>query len=157
MTKKSQTQSDQEFDASRTVPTPRAKLRKADYEALAAFRSTLRRFLHFTEEGARAAGLTPQQHQLLLAIKGTPKRDWALVNELAQALQVSHHAAVGLVNRCATGGWVRRETDPDDRRQVRVLLTPEGETILEKLSERNRTELHQLQQALQVVDLKEGK
>lgn len=132
--------------------TSRKKLKKADYEALAAFRATLRRFLHFTEEGARAAGLTPQQHQLLLAIKGAPARDWALVMELAEALQISHHAVVGLVDRCARGGWARRETDSDDRRQVRVLLTPEGEAILEKLSAQNRAELQQLRASLQLLE-----
>lgn len=128
-------------------------LSKADYEALAAFRATLRRFLRFSEEGARDAGLTPQQHQLLLAIKGTPGRDWAYVMEIAEALQISHHAAVGLVNRCTHGGWVKREPDPDDRRQVRVHLTEEGEKILAHLSERNRAELLRLRQALQLVEL----
>ena len=137
--------------ATRKRATRGNKLKKSDYEALAAFRATLRRFLRFTEEGARAAGLTPQQHQLLLAIKGTPGRDWALVMELAEALQISHHAAVGLVNRCQQSGWARRETDPADRRQVRVLLTAEGEAILENLSERNRAELQQLQKALAAV------
>ena len=134
-------------------PAPDSALCKADYEALAAFRATLRRFLRFSEEGARAAGLTPQQHQLLLAIKGTPGRDWAYVMELADALQISHHAAVGLVNRCTQGSWVRREPDPDDRRQVRVHLTAEGDQVLEHLSERNRAELQRLRQALQLVEI----
>jgi DNA-binding MarR family transcriptional regulator len=135
--------------------TQRGKLGKADYEALAAFRAKLRLFLHFTEEGARQAGLTPRQHQLLLSVKGSPGCDWAHIGELATALQISHHAAVGLVNRCERGGWARRESDPNDRRQVRVLLTPEGEAILEELSERNRAELQQLRQALQFFDLEE--
>jgi DNA-binding MarR family transcriptional regulator len=135
---------------------PPSALSKADYEALAAFRATLRRFLRFSEEGARAVGLTPQQHQLLLAIKGTPGREWAYVMELADALQISHHAAVGLVNRCTQGDWVRREPDPDDRRQVRVHLTPEGEKLLEHLSERNRVELQRLRQALQLVEIPTG-
>lgn len=143
-------------DTSR-ITASRDALSKADYEALAAFRATLRRFLHFTEEGARAAGLTPQQHQLLLAVKGMPGRDWAHVMELSQALQISHHAAVGLVNRCAQGGWVRREPDPDDRRQVRIFLLPAGEAILEELSERNRAELQQLRQTLQMVDVLNAK
>ena len=133
--------------------TKRSKLKKQDYEALAAFRARLRLFLHFTEAGARAAGLTPQQHQLLLSVKGSAGRDWALIGELATALQISHHGAVGLVNRCERGGWARREANPDDRRQVRVLLTREGEAILEELSERNRAELQQLRQALQFFDL----
>ncbi len=133
----------------------RGKITKQDYEALAAFRARLRLFLHFTEVGARAAGLTPQQHQLLLSVKGSAGRDWASIGELATALQISHHGAVGLVNRCASGGWTIREEDPDDRRQVRVLLTPQGEAILEELSERNRAELRQLRQALQLFDSQE--
>jgi DNA-binding MarR family transcriptional regulator len=128
-------------------------LRKADYEALAHVRSTLRKFLHFSEEAARSHGLTPRQHQLLLAVKGRPKRDWASVSELAEALQVRHHAAVGLVDRCERGGWARRESDPDDRRQVRVLLTMQGEKVLEELSHRHRVELKKLRQALDVLVL----
>lgn len=128
-------------------------LRKADYEALAHVRAALRKFLHFSEEVARAHGLTPRQHQLLLAVKGRPKRDWAFVSELAEALQVRHHAAVGLVDRCERGGWARRESDPDDRRQVRVLLTEQGEKVLEELSHRHRQELKKLRQALDVLVL----
>src|SRR5262245_41677056 len=108
-------------------------LDKRDYERLAAFREALRRFLRFTEAGARAAGVTPQQHQLLLAIRGTPKRDWASVGELAEALQVRHHGAVGLVDRSERAGLVARRRDEADRRQVQVHLTREGERILAAL------------------------
>jgi DNA-binding MarR family transcriptional regulator len=125
-------------------------INKSDYEALAAFRSTLRRFLRFSENNARQAGLTPQQHQLLLAIKGQRDRDWASVSDVANALQISHHAAVGLVNRCEQGALVRRATDPDDRRQVRLTLTARGEELLATLSERNMRELSTLRQALQL-------
>jgi DNA-binding MarR family transcriptional regulator len=123
---------------------------KADYEALATFRAALRRFLRFTEQGAREVGLTPHQHQLLLAIKGQPGREWASITDLATALQVRHHAAVGLVDRCERAALVRRAGDPDDRRQVRVHLTDKGEQILERLSAQNRRELRALQQALQI-------
>src|SRR5437879_10429198 len=102
---------------------PPNEISKADYEALHAFRHALRRFLRFSEQGAREAGLTPQQHQLLLAVKGQPGRDWATVSDLAEALQISHHAAVGLVDRCARAELAQRLPDPDDRRQVRVTLT----------------------------------
>src|SRR5438094_867389 len=129
---------------------PALEISKADYEALAAFRYALRRFLRYTEEGARAAGLTPQQHQLLLAIKGQPDREWSSISGPAEALQVRHHAAVGLVDRCERAALVRRAPDPDDRRQVRVTLTEKGEAILARLSQRNRRELQALQQALQV-------
>src|SRR5262249_27012707 len=126
---------------------------KADYETLAAFRYALRRFLRFTEEGARAAGLTPQQHQLLLAIKGRPGRSWTSIGELAEALQLRHHTAVGLVDRCEESRLIRRVVDPSDRRLVRVLLTPRGERILERLSSRNRRELETLRRALRPASL----
>ena len=131
------------------------ELQKSDYEALAAFRAALRRFLRFSEEGARAAGLTPQQHQLLLAVKGQPGRDWASVSELAAALQIRHHATVGLVDRCARAGLVQREPDSEDRRQVRVSLTAQGEQILARLSALNRRELQALQQALRLPFLRD--
>ncbi len=124
-------------------------LNKADYEALAAFRHTLRRFLHFSEEGARQVGLTPRQHQLLLAIKGQPGKDWASVAELAEALQLTHQGAVMLVDRCARGQWVQRSVDPDDRRQVRVLLTAAGDRALAQVSAANRRELRALRHALE--------
>ncbi len=126
------------------------RITKSDYEALAAFRYALRRFLRFTEEGARAAGLTPQQHQLLLAIKGRPGRSWTSIGELAEALQLRHHTAVGLVDRCEEARLIGRVVDPSDRRQVRVLLTTKGERILERLSSRNRQELETLRRALKL-------
>src|SRR5262249_21454850 len=136
------------------VPRARGgRISKVDYEALAAFRYALRRFLRFTDEGARAAGLTPQQHQLLLAIKGRPGRAWTSVGELAEALQLRHHTAVGLVDRCEESRLIRRVVDPSDRRLVRVLLTPRGEGILERLSSRNRAELDTLRRALRLPRL----
>lgn len=134
---------------------PSRPFEKADYEALAAFRHTLRRFLHHSEEGARQAGITPQQHQLLLAVMGQPGRDWASIRDLAEALQVRHHAAVGLVDRCERAGLVRRTPDPEDGRQVRVTLTERGEEILGRLSQWNRSELATLRQALNLSFLED--
>src|SRR6202044_268812 len=74
---------------------------KADFEMLASFRYELRRFLHFSEGAAREAGLTPGQHQALLAVKGFPGKDRITIGELAERLQVAHHSAVGLVDRLA--------------------------------------------------------
>ena len=128
----------------------RGRIGKLDYEALAAFRYALRRFLRLSEEGARSAGLTPQQHQLLLAVKGHPGREWMSITELAEALQIRHHAAVGLVDRCEDARLVHRTPDPRDRRQVRVFLTAKGERILGRLSTRNRRELDTLRQALRL-------
>lgn len=132
---------------------PREPISKADYEALHAFRHALRRFLHFSEEGARTAGLTPQQHQLMLAVKGQRGRDWATISDLAESLQIRHHAAVGLVDRCERAGLVARSQDPLDRRQVRVSLTEKGEAVLATLSARNLQELRTLRQALRPLPL----
>lgn len=117
---------------------------KANYEALAEFRRTLRRFLRFTETTAREAGVTPQQHQVLLAAMGRPGRDWATVGEIREALQMEHHAAVGLVDRCQAAGLVSREPHEADRRVVRVMPTTEGRRILAEVTRRNLAELRSL-------------
>jgi DNA-binding MarR family transcriptional regulator len=131
---------------------PDDALTKADYETLAEFRYRLRRFLRFTEEGARAEGLTPQQHQILLAVKGQPGRDWANISELAEAMQIRQNAVVGLVDRCEAAELVARTPAPDDRRQVRVTLTEKGAAVLARLSRRNLAELQTLRAALRPGD-----
>jgi DNA-binding MarR family transcriptional regulator len=110
------------------------KVNPSDYRALAEFRYRLRRFLRFSEEAARKAGLEPQQHQLLLAVKGLPKESKGTIGALAERLQIQHHSAVELVDRLAERGLVRRLRDPSDRRQVLVRLRPSGEKILRELS-----------------------
>src|SRR5690242_21295374 len=101
-----------------------APLTKEDFEALAQFRFGIRRYLRFSEETVRRHGLTPQQYQLLLALKGFTGRDWATVGELAERLQLRHHSTVELVNRAQGQNLVQRSHDPDDARVVRVGLTP---------------------------------
>lgn len=120
------------------------KLQKTQYETLAAFRYALRRFLHFSEEAALAVGLTPQQHQALLAIKGFPGRDCVTVGELAERLQLRHHSAVGLIDRMAAEKLVERALSKEDRRQVFIQLTPQGEKKLEKLSALHRQQLKRI-------------
>src|SRR6516165_11082932 len=100
---------------------------------LAAFRYQLRRFLRFSEKAARASGLTPQQHQLLLGVAGYTGRGWATVSELAEFLQERHNAVVGLVVRAVRRGLVRKERAGRDRRFVRVYLTGEGQRTLDEL------------------------
>lgn len=123
-------------------------LTKAEYEALARFRFGIRRYLRFSEEIVRSMGLTPQQYQLLLALKGFPGRDWALIRELADRLQLRHHSMVELVNRAQHQGLVVRATDPDDARAVRVLLTDQGEATLSRLAAQHRDELLRVGDAL---------
>jgi DNA-binding MarR family transcriptional regulator len=123
-------------------------LTKQDFEALARFRFGIRRYLRFSEETVRRHGATPQQYQLLLAIKGFPGRDWAVVRELADRLQLRHHSVVELVNRAQAQGLVHRTTDPDDARAVRVVLTGQGEHLLDRLSALHRDELRRMDSVL---------
>jgi DNA-binding MarR family transcriptional regulator len=119
-------------------------LNDVDYRALAAFRAGLRRFLRFSEEAARGAGLTPQQHQLLVAIRGHPGPHPPTIGELAEALQIRHHSAVGLVDRMEQGGYVRRGASTLDNRRVFVLITPTGEAMLRSLTAAHRLEYRRL-------------
>jgi DNA-binding MarR family transcriptional regulator len=126
-------------------PTP---LTKAEFEALARFRFGIRRYLRFSEETVRRHGVTPQQYQLMLALKGFPGREWAVVRELAERLQLRHHSVVELVDRAQSEGLVRRDADPDDARAVRVLLTARGEQLLGRLSALHRDELRRMDAVL---------
>ena len=112
-----------------------------EYRALAEFRYQIRRFLCFSEEQVRSAGMEPQQHQLLLAIKGLPEDAKATVGELAERLQLKHHSTVELVNRLENLGYVERAAGKHDRRQVMVHLTHAGASILRKLSLAHHQEL----------------
>jgi DNA-binding MarR family transcriptional regulator len=131
-------------------PSP-SDLGKADYEALSEFRYQLRRFLRFSEDAARAEGLTPQQYQLMLHVKGFPDREWATIGELAERMQAQQHGIVALVSRCQEAGLVDRTTDDSDRRVVRITLTPHGEKRLRHLAERHRTELQSLSKVFKVA------
>lgn len=124
---------------------PRNKqLIKSQYETLAAFRYALRQFIHFSEQAAESAGITAQQHQALLAIKGFPGRERVTVGELAERLQLRHHSAVGLVDRLVTESLVARAPSTQDRRQVFVELTHRGEQVLEKLSSTHSKQLKRI-------------
>jgi DNA-binding MarR family transcriptional regulator len=113
----------------------------ADFESLAEMRYQIRRYLRFSEEASRAAGLEPRQYQLMLAIKGLPKNVRPRIGELAERLQIQHHSTVELVNRLAAGGYVQRHRAGDDRREVLLALTPRGEKVLRKLFLHHRSEL----------------
>jgi DNA-binding MarR family transcriptional regulator len=129
-----------------------APLAKQDFEALARFRFGIRRYLRFSEETVRGNGLTPQQYQLLLALKGFPGREWATVGELAERLQLRHHSMGELVNRAQAQDLVARAMDPDDARVVRVVLTEQGEDVLGRLSALHRDELERMSAVLTVPE-----
>lgn len=112
-----------------------------DYQALAELRYQVRLFLRFSEEAARKMGLEPQQHQLMLAIKGLPTGMRPTVGVLAERMQIQHHSAVELANRLASGGLVRRSRASEDRRRVLLGLTPKGERVLRELSVGHKSEL----------------
>jgi DNA-binding MarR family transcriptional regulator len=120
------------------------RLTEADYEDLLTLRTGLRRFLRWSEQQAEAAGLTPAQHQLLLAIRGHADARGPTIGELADYLLLRHHSAVGLVDRADAAGLVERVRDPDDHRVVRLQLTAAGSKRLEALSEVHLEELHRL-------------
>jgi DNA-binding MarR family transcriptional regulator len=118
---------------------------------LAWFRYHLRKFLRFSEKAARQCGVTPQQHQLMLGIAGYTGRRTATVSELAEFLQERHNSVVGLVERAAQRGLVRKEHDTDDRRFVLVSLTQQGEQILARLTELHKEEVKAAREALMKV------
>lgn len=115
---------------------------------LAWFRYNLRKFLRFSEKAARKCGVTPQQHQMMLGIAGYTGRGTATVSELAEFLQERHNSVVGLVERAAQRGLVRKEHDTNDRRFVLVSLTPLGEQILVQLTELHKEEVKAAREAL---------
>ena len=119
-------------------------LTDANYRALGEFRYQIRKFLHFSEQAARNAGLTPRQHQALLAIKGFPNRESITIGELAEQLHIAHHSAVGLVDRSVEQNLIVREQGLEDRRQVYIKLTDHGSEVLEQLSGAHRAEIRRL-------------
>ncbi|HEY6279032.1 MAG TPA: MarR family winged helix-turn-helix transcriptional regulator [Streptosporangiaceae bacterium] len=120
------------------------QLTRGDFENLLAFRTSLRRFLHWSQTQARSAGLTPAQHQLLVAIKGHPGGQPPTVGDLAGYLLLRHHSAVELVDRAAAAGLVVRSPDAEDGRVTRVGLTPDGESRLALLASAHLDELREL-------------
>jgi H+/Cl- antiporter ClcA/uncharacterized protein YeaO (DUF488 family)/DNA-binding MarR family transcriptional regulator len=126
------------------------------YARLLALRTGLRRFQRWSEEQARAQGLTPAQHQLLLAVRGSGDPRGPTIGDVADALLLRHHSAVGLVDRAVTAGLVTRERSGEDHRVVRLHLTAEGADRLEALSTLHLRELERLAGALPLVGSASG-
>lgn len=124
----------------------KATLSTREYRALAEIRRGMRQFLEFSAREAKGAGLTPAQHQALLAIKGMPGP--VTVGALADWLGIKPHSAVGLVDRLTLQKLIARVSDPDDRRRVGLQLTPRADEKLAALSQIHRAELHRFSRAL---------
>lgn len=125
-------------------------LSKKEFEVLSNFRYQLRRFIHWSEQITRAAGVTNLQYLLMLHVKGRPEREWATISELAERLQAKHHGVVALVNRCEKLGFVERRPGRSDGREVEIHLTPKGEKAVRRLARQHRDELLNLQGILAV-------
>jgi DNA-binding MarR family transcriptional regulator len=121
-----------------------SRVRDEDYHRLLGFRTELRRFLRWSEAEAKAAGLTPAQHQLLLAVRGHADPAGPTIGKLAEYLVLRHHSVVELIDRAAKAGLVGRVGDDADHRVVRLRLTRRGEQAIERLSRLHLEELRRL-------------
>ena len=119
-------------------------LSQADYEALATLRHTLRKFMDFSTSAAHEAGLPPQQHQALLAIRGNRVGEAMTIGMLAEKLLIAPHTATELVGRLIDGGYVTRHPDPADKRRQTLQLTEKSEEVLQRLSSIHLAEIRDM-------------
>jgi DNA-binding MarR family transcriptional regulator len=142
-------------DAAKEHARRSVKLNSHEYALLAAFRYALREFMYFSESAAAGVGLTAQQYQALLSVRGCPADQRITINDLAQQLLIRHNSAVGLVDRLHQQGLLAREPSPLDGRKVYLRLMPKGDRLLERLASVHREELRrigpQLRQLLQQI------
>jgi DNA-binding MarR family transcriptional regulator len=124
----------------RAAQRPR-QISDAQYRLLAEFRFQIRSFLRFSEETARQSGLEAQQHQLLLSLRGLPQGVRPTITALSSRLCLRHHTTVELANRLVERGAIVRRHNEEDRREVLLEITPEGDDLLEKLSASHWEEL----------------
>ena len=120
---------------------------QGDYEILAAFRFELRRFLNFSEQAAKALGMTPQQHQSLLAIRAS-SNGMLSIGDLADQMFIQPHTASEMADRMVSLGWLERRPDPDDRRRVGLGLTATAESMLGRMSTTHRDEVVRIRGSL---------
>jgi DNA-binding MarR family transcriptional regulator len=134
--------------AAKTGGNSERALTDSDFRDQAEFRAAVRRFLRFSEEQARNYGITPQQHLLLLAVRGHANYPNVSIGDVAEALQIRHHSASLLVDRCVRRALLSRREDPNDRRRALVALTDEGQHVLDDITRANRRQLQSLQAQL---------
>jgi DNA-binding MarR family transcriptional regulator len=123
-------------------------LNATQYRALGELRYQIRRFLTFSEAAARAAGVEPQQHQLLLVLKALRPRERPTIRVVAERLQIRHNSAVDLVKRTAERGLLERRTGKVDHREASLQITAAGQRVLRRLSIAHRSELRSTAPAL---------
>lgn len=128
-----------------------SRLSDDEYWRLLSFRTAIRKFLQYSKTQAQRVGLTPTQHQLLLAIRGHRDKSGPTIGEVAECLMIRHHSAVELIDRAEAAGLVRRRQDPNDQRVVRLALTRSGASKLERISVANLAELGRLGRGFQDV------
>jgi DNA-binding MarR family transcriptional regulator len=121
-----------------------ARLDTREYALLGAFRYALRSFLRFSESAAEGSGLTAQQYQARLVLRGCPQDRRATISDLAQQLLIRHNSAVELVDRLQRQGLAARAVSPHDKRKVQLRLTAKGERVLERLAEVHREEVRRI-------------
>src|ERR1700751_5102746 len=119
----------------------RKVIRDSESIALAELRYRIRQFLRGSDDAAEKAGLEPQQYQMLLAIRALPGEDGVTIGQLAERLLIRHHSSVGLIDRLEARGYVRRDRNRGDQRQVSVILLPRGQRALEQVVRRRLHEL----------------
>ena len=133
------------------MPTLPGDAEKQRFEPLSDFRFRLRSLLRFSEDAARAEGITVLQYQLMLHTQGFPDRDWATIGEIAERLQAQPHGVVALVSRCEEAGLVKRKTSKVDRRQVEVHLLAAGRRKLATLATQHADQLDALALAVRLA------
>jgi DNA-binding MarR family transcriptional regulator len=133
---------------SQAIGPRNSRFQDHEYRDLSEFRCALRSFLSYSEGQARGNNITPQQYLLLLVVRGHRSQPSVNIGEIAEALQVRHHSASLLVDRCVKRGLVQRREDPSDRRRALVSLTDEGQAILDRIIEANRQQMGKLEAAL---------
>lgn len=87
---------------------------------------------------AQSPAVPPAQLRVLTIISRATHTN---MSRLAEALDVVPSSASRLCDRLEATGLLRRVPDPRDRREVRLLLTPAAQRLLDELRERRRAAL----------------
>jgi DNA-binding MarR family transcriptional regulator len=129
---------------------PQVAIRDADYRTLALVRAELRAFAHFTKISTGSVGLTPQQHQILLALRAAEGGELT-IGELAATMLLKPHSVSGMADRLAGLGLVKRTQSASDRRRVILKLTGKAQQLLASLGHVHRAELRRIRPLLNAL------